>query len=184
MSPDPTGTGRVAPYPAPGTRSRVRNARQLKSLRERSRDARQAALRVIANARRNDRSIAQSIRAVRAEGYPVSKYGVLKYAGEAVERGPGGRLVATSRDRIYRRISLPTAEGNVLVDTRSSRRASLAGQFRNAVKAFLEGRDPDGEGLRRFRGEQVGPVRLLTDLDALERLARQHALEELQEEGS
>src|SRR4051812_635877 len=117
MSPRPKSLRGDAAAWGPGSRSPVRNARQLEALSERSQEARQAALRVIADARRNGRSVAQSIRAQRALGHRVSRYGVVKYAGEAIERGRGGRLVPTARDRIYRRILLPTAEGNVLVDT-------------------------------------------------------------------
>lgn len=162
----------------------VRNARQLEALPARSQRTRQSALAVVARARRDRSSIAQARRSVRADGHRVSRAGVLKYAGPAIERGHRGRLVPTAHDRIYRRIPFLTHDGVQLVDVRSSRRASLIGEYRNAVRAYVEGDDPNGDGLRRFEGKSVGGRRFQTDLDAIDLWARRRELDELNQEGS
>ncbi len=70
------------------------------------------------------------------------------------------------------------------VDIRSSRRTTLAAEHRNAVKAFIEGDDPTGAGLRRFRGKGAGGYALETDLDAIEYWANRAEIDELAQEGS
>ena len=164
--------------------SRVRNARQLEALPEPSKAARKSALSAIARARRDDITIAEAIRRERVAGRHVSMESIWRYAPEAVTRDPQHRLVPTPHDRIYRRIPFLTPDGVAEVDVRSSRRASLVGEFRNALKAFLDGDDPTGAGLRRFRGKRVGGRLLETDLDAIEASARRRELDELNQEGS
>jgi len=173
---------------SPVTRSHpvapVRNAHQLEALPARSQKTRQVALSVVARARRDNSTIARALRAIRAEGHSVSRAGVLKYAGPAIERGKGGRLVPTASDRIYRRVPFLTDEGAELVDVRSSRRATLVGKYRNALRAYVEGDDPNGERVRRFEGKSVGGRRFQTDLDAIDRSAIRRELDELSQEGS
>ena len=166
------------------SRTPVHNSRELEALPARSKRTRQGALSVVARARRDDSTIAHALRAVRSEGHRVSRAGVLKYAGPAIERGRGGRLVPTASDRLYRRVPFLTDEGVQLVDVRSSRRATLVAEYRNAVRAYVEGDDPNGERLRRFGGKSVGGRRFETDLDAIDRWAIRRELDELSQEGS
>ena len=162
----------------------VRNARELESLPGRSKRTRQSALAVIARARRDHTTIAQARLAVRANGIRVSRAGVLKYAGPAIERGPGGRLIPTASDRLYRRVPVLTDKGVILLDVRSSRRATMAADYRNAIRAYLEGDDPNGDGLRRFAGHSVGGERFLTNLDDIDAWAKRGEVDELSTEGS
>jgi hypothetical protein len=95
-----------------------------------------------------------------------------------------GRLVPTQHDRIYRRLQFLTPEGVYEVDVRSSRRATLVGEYKNALKAFIQGDDPTGDGLRRFRGKGAGGRFFATDLDFIEFWARRAEPDELNQEGS
>jgi hypothetical protein len=162
----------------------VRSGRELDSLPARSKQSRQGALAVIAKARNGNLSIAQAIRAVRADGHRVSRESVVKYAGPAIERGRGRRLMPTANDRIYRRVPFLTEQGVQLVDVRSSRRATLVAGYRNAVGAYLTGKDPNGEHVLRFAGRSVGGQRFETDLDVIDRWAARRELDELNTEGS
>jgi len=164
--------------------ARVRNAGELESLPDRSKRTRQGALAVVARARRDHTSIAKALKRVRSEGYRVSRAGVLKYAESAIKHGKGGRLVPTPSDRIYRRVPVLTTTGVELVDVRSSRQATLAAEYRNAVRSFLEGDDPNGDRIRRFQGKSVGGRAFLTDLAAIEQWAIRREPDELGQEGS
>jgi len=164
--------------------SAVRTARDLDALASRSQTARKSALTVVARARNERITIARALTELRREGEHVSRASVLKYASGAIERGPGGRLRSTPSDRIYRRIPFLTPSGVEMVDVRSSRRATLVGQYRNALRAYLEGDDPEGTTIRRFRGKSVGGRPFETDLDAIEAWAARPDSDELNQEGS
>ena len=165
-------------------RAPVRNSRELEALPARSKATRQGALSVVARARRDNSSIARALRAVRSDGHLISRAGVLKYAGPAIERGRGGRLVPTASDRLYRRIPFLTDEGVQFVDVLSSRQATLVAEYRNAMRAYLEGDDPNGERLGRFAGKGAGGARFQTDLDTIDEWATRRELDELSQEGS
>ena len=165
-------------------RGPIRNTRDLEALPERSQAARKGALTVIARARHEHITIAEAIRRERMVGHHISTESVHRYGGPAIARGPGGRLVPTPYDRLFRRLPILTPDGVVEADVRSSRRASLIGEYRNAVRAFLEGDDPTGAGLRRFRGKGAGGHIFLTDFDALEAWANRAEPDELNQEGS
>jgi hypothetical protein len=162
----------------------VRNARQLDALPERSKAARKGALTVVARSRREDTTIAEAIRRERAVGHHVSKESVRRYANEAIARGPGGRLIATPYDRIYRRLPVFGQHGVEQRDVWSSRRATRNGEHRNAIKAYLEGDDPTGSLIRSFRGEGAGGTRFMTDEQAILEWGRRRELDELNQEGS
>lgn len=162
----------------------VRRYEDLQALPARARDARREALRTLARARREGLTIDQAIEAERRAGRHVSRASIERYASEALTRDSVGRLRPTRSDRLYRRFAFLTPEGVVEVDIRSSRQTSLAAEYRNAVKAFLEGQDPTGEGLRRFRGQGASGYPFETDLDAIERWARRQEIDELAQEGS
>ncbi|HLX34544.1 MAG TPA: hypothetical protein VKR30_04805 [Candidatus Limnocylindrales bacterium] len=162
----------------------VRNARELEALPDRSKAARKGALTVIARARREHITIAEAIRREREAGQHISKESVRRYAEAAIARDPRGRFVPTPYDRIYRRLPVLGPEGVVLRDVRSSRRATRNGEHRNAIKAYLEGGDPTGSGIRAFQGEGAGGTPFLTDEQAVLEWGRRRELDDLNQEGS
>jgi hypothetical protein len=83
--------------------------------------------------------------------------------------------MAQSADRLYRRINVITPEGPVLVETRGSRAASLAGRHANAVRKFVE--TGDSGDLRAFQGKTVGGHPFATAPEDLRELARKGAVE-------
>jgi len=108
-----------------------------------------------------------------AQEQGVSPKTVLRYAGSALRKGPGGTYKVRARDAILRPLVLPTSNGLAEVATRDSRSASIAGEYWNAVQVFLQ--TGDDLELRPFRGQYIldaegKRVLLLTDLDELERL--------------
>jgi len=175
----PSIPGRRRPPAGP-----IRNAHELEALSPRSQTTRKNVLTVLASARRDSAGIAPARRALARKGVRVSDASLHKYAGPAIERGRGGRLVPTVHDRLYRRIPFLTEEGVAYVDIRSSRQASLIGEYRNALRAYLGGDDPNGERLGRFAGKGAGGARFQTDLDTIEAWATRRELDELSQEGS
>jgi hypothetical protein len=150
----------------------IRNKRDRDRLGARQLDAWDRAGDALATARRReDRSLA---RAARDEGTTVAT--IRKYYGPAVTRkGERGWWRATEWDRAYRgEIHLLTESGDVLVEARDSRSRALASAYAHAIDDYRHQRDPDGEGLRRFRGRRIGGHRLLDDrdLDLIDELGR------------
>lgn len=99
---------------------------------------------------------------------------VRRYVGEQLHR-ERGRVVASKSDRLFRHMWATTTEGQLWLDVRSSRQASLIGQHRNAVKNFL--RSGDETPLRRFAGVKIGGKELEVRPEVLEELGRTTAPE-------
>ena len=158
--------------------------RDLDDLSGSSKEARKRSLEALARARRDKGSLASALRTLRAEGRPVGYGSLQRYAGPGLTRDERGRLVPTKADHLYRLVPVLTIHGQKLVDTHSSREATIAAEHRNAVRAFYEGDDPSGDDVQRFRGVRVGGELLETDLDVLEQRAYRQEIDLLSEEGS
>lgn len=143
----------------------VQNAAEERRLRPASREARARALEAVSVARRDNLTIRTAARRV-----GVSVATVRKYAAPALRKDVFGRLVPTEADRLYRRVRVIGPEGEAWVDVRGSRRASLVGEYWNAVRRYLA--TGDEAPLARFRGARVGGVELQTEPEAIEELAR------------
>jgi len=99
---------------------------------------------------------------------------VAKYASAQLRR-EGGRMVASTGDRLFRVMRVITTEGTHEVALGGSRQASLVSAHHNAVKHFLN--TGDDEPLRRFAGVKVGGIVLETDPAKLEESGRRGELE-------
>jgi hypothetical protein len=103
----------------------------------------------------------------------VSESSVRRYFGHDLERGPGGRTFAKRSDRSYHGdLRIVSTTGVVERPVRGSNARQSASEHANAVQRFLQGNDPDGEGLQRFVGKRVGGVELETDPARLLELER------------
>jgi hypothetical protein len=103
----------------------------------------------------------------------ISPRTVLRYGGSALKRGGNGRYQAKKTDRLLRMLMIPTPGGPREIAVRSSRAASLLGNYWNAVQAYLE--TGDRTRLAKFQGKSVtdasgAKLPLLTDLNELDRL--------------
>lgn len=94
---------------------------------------------------------------------------VRRHAGAALSR-QGGRYRVAVSDRLYRRMAVPTADGPVEVDVRSSRQASRLGAYYAARNAYLH--TGDASHLARFKNTRIGGHLLPTDPALVERLVR------------
>lgn len=152
-------------------RVRIRGPRDLARLRPRSQEAFANAAEAVSEARRKGTTVAHEVERMRARGIPVSRASVRRYFGDDLERGPGGWSVPKRADRSYHGdLMVISTEGKVEAPVRGSRARTLVSEHANAVGRHLGGDDPDGEGLRRFRGRRVGGYELETDPDRLQRL--------------
>jgi hypothetical protein len=152
-------------------RVRVRGPRDLEQLSPRSREAFLGSAEAVSDARRKRTTIAHEVERLQREGVRVSRYSVRRYFGHDLERGPGGFSVPTRSDRSYHGdLYVISTEGVVARPVRGSEARTLISEHANAVGQYLSGRDPDGEGLHRFRGRRVAGVELETDLDRLDLL--------------
>ena len=78
----------------------------------------------------------------------------------------------------YHRVVPYLADGRKRwVHVYSRDRASLISQHWHAIRRFLEGWDPDGDGLREFERIRVAGRRLETDLSVIEVLGLEGELE-------
>ena len=103
----------------------------------------------------------------------ISPRTVLRYGRSALKRGGNGRYQATKTDRLLRMLMIPTPGGPREIAVRSSRAASLLGDYWNAVQGYLE--TGDKSRLAKFQGKSVtdasgAKLPLLTDLNELDRL--------------
>jgi hypothetical protein len=103
----------------------------------------------------------------------VSPRTVLRYGGSALKKDTNGRYQATKTDRLLRMLMIPTPGGPREIAVRSSRTASLLGNYWNAVQAYLE--TGDKARLAKFQGKSVtdasgAKIPLLTDVNELDRL--------------
>ncbi len=122
-----------------------------------------------------------AISRMRADGFSLSQasreYGidrrkVLKLAGRALRKAKG-RYVAKASDRLLRILVVPTPDGLREVALRDSRQASQLAEYWDAVQRYLQ--KGDESALRKFRGKRIKdaegkPIRLLTNLEELDRL--------------
>lgn len=136
-----------------------------RSSSKRSLEARGRAIEAINLARRKNLTIRTAARET-GVGIPT----IHRYASSAITKDAFGRLVPTSADRLRRRIRVVGPEGEMFVDTRGSRRASMVGEYWNAVRNYLL--TGDEVPLQRFRGQRVARVELETDPDVIDELAR------------
>lgn len=98
---------------------------------------------------------------------------VQRLAPSALRKLRNGRWVARPHDRLLRVLVNPTQKGLHEIGVRDSRQASLLGKYWVAVERYRD--TGDTSVLREFRGKYVIDTngkrnRLLTDLDALNRL--------------
>ena len=99
---------------------------------------------------------------------------VIKNVGPVLQRGPAGEWRARASDRLPRIMKALAPEGEVRVLVTDSKRASLIGQYGNAVNKWRE--TGDRRDLDRFEGRIVTTVQgqrvpLVTDEAALRRLS-------------
>jgi hypothetical protein len=131
--------------------------------------ARKQALEAVGLMRREGFSLTRA--ASRADTTPAA---VLRHAGAALVRSPGGRYQPTPDDRLFRPLRALTTEGEVELDLPNSRDASLVGRHWAAIGLLLE--KSDERTLEGFRGCRVGGFVLETDPDVIEELARRGEL--------
>lgn len=154
-------------------RVRIRGPRDLAGLSPRSREAFLNAAEVVSEARRRQTTIADEVARLHGQGVRVSRASVRRYFGHDLERGPGGRSVPKRADRSYHGdLWVISTEGVVARPVRGSRARELVSAQAHAVQRYLQGDDPDGEGLERFEGRRVAGVELETDRDRLDELFR------------
>jgi hypothetical protein len=152
-------------------RNPIRGRRDLERLPSRSVDAWDRAGNAVARSRSEGISLAASARLEHTTVATIRQY----YPESLTRIGERGWWRATAWDRAYRGlVHLTTTQGDVLVELRSSRLRSLASEHARAIRAYLLNLDPDGEGLRRFRGKDIRGYRLLDDrdLDLIDELDR------------
>ena len=154
----------------------IRGARELARLSERQREAWERAGSALALARREGMSLRAAARKEKTTVGTVRRY----YPSAVWHRGERGWWHATERDRAYRgEVHVITADGDLLLELRSSHTRSLASEHALAVKDYLDGRDREGRGLRLFRGRRIARHRLLDDrdLDLIDELERRGELD-------
>lgn len=160
-------------------RLRIRGPKDLARLPVRSQEAFLNSAEVVSESRRKRTTIAQEVERLRRQGEHVSRESVRRFFGHDLERGPGGWSVPKPADRSYHGdLQVISTDGVVARPLRGSRARQLVAEHANAVKAYLRGDDPDGEGLDRFSGLRVGGVELETDRDQLEELERRGELDD------
>jgi hypothetical protein len=150
---------------------RIRGPRDLARLSARSREAFANAAQVVTDARRHGTSIGDEVERKRAQGVRISRETVRRYFGQDLER-QRGRLVPKQSDRSYHGDMLVlSTDGVIARPLRGSNVRRLVAEHANAVRGYLNGDDPDGEGLQRFAGRRVGGVVLQADPAGIDLLA-------------
>ena len=82
----------------------------------------------------------------------------------------GRRTVASTTDRLYRRMVVLTPDGRREVDVRSSAQASRVAAHWNAMDTYL--RTGNSQPLRKFGSMRIGGFALATSLGQIEEYAR------------
>jgi hypothetical protein len=129
-----------------------------------------AALEALSMARTEQRTI----RSAAAE-VGISYRKTMRYIRPATERDVFGRTVAKKADRLFRPMEILSEDGPVERAVYGSRKASRLGAYDSALGRFLAG---DANALRPFRGERAARIRLATEPDLVEGLARSGVLDE------
>jgi hypothetical protein len=114
-----------------------------------------------------------------ARGAGISSRVARSLLTSALRRDEHGRLVAVQHDRFFRLLVIPGERGPREVAVRSSTVASRLGAYAAAVQKYLT--TGDASTLMPFRRERLlnaqgRPIRLLTNLRALNRLGHAGAL--------
>jgi hypothetical protein len=148
--------------------ARVTGPASYQRLRPKTREARFRALEAVSLMRTENLSLTAAARAAGTTGATVRRY-----AGPALTQH-GRRTVATTSDRMYRRMRVLTPDGPQEVDVRSSAQASRVGSHWNAVDAYL--RTGHTAGFRKFTTMRIGGVALATDPEQIEAYARRGEL--------
>jgi hypothetical protein len=142
----------------------VRNRRQLEALTLAEKEARERVLEAVSEARRSGTSLT---RATREAGTTIAT--LLRYGAPAVERLPNRRYRVLPSDRLYRPIQVVSVAGLVIVDTHSSRQATLASAHARAIDKY--GLSGDEHLLDPFRGKGISVYQFETDPARLAALA-------------
>jgi hypothetical protein len=143
----------------------IGNRDALAKLPTSAREARQAALDVLAEARRTGGDISAI-----ADREGVTVDAVRWWTVGAVRKGKGGYTV-TKGDRLFRPMFVYSAGRAEPVDVRGDKVSSDIGRYHAAIKHFVD--SGDSSRLAKFRGRSVGGLELETDLDVIDELARQ-----------
>jgi hypothetical protein len=131
--------------------------------------ARRQALEALGLMRRDGLSLRRA--AARAETTPAA---VIRHAGPALARTPGGRYRAAPADHLFRPLLVLTTSGLVELDISDSAVASVIGSHWSAIGRFLE--TGDATRLGPFRGRRIGRFVLETDPALIEELGRRGEL--------
>lgn len=136
--------------------------------RERINNARDRSLHALADMRHG----ATLSQAARDRG--VTRRTIKKYVGSALlQNRPGGRIRATKNDRFVRYLKIPGPHGPVDIKPQGSKQATEVAKYKAAVTRFLGG---DVKALAPWRGKRIAGVGLVTDPQALKRLAKDELL--------
>ena len=134
------------------------------SLRPAAQEARFRALDALSQMRNENMSLTA---AAHASGTTAKT--VRRYAGAALTQH-GRRTVASTTDRLYRRMVVLTPDGRREVDVRSSAQASRVAAHWNALDTYL--RTGNSQPLRKFGSMRIGGFALATSLGQIEEYAR------------
>lgn len=143
---------------------------QLRWLHPSERLARRHAFEALSSMRTRGLSLEQASR--EAHTTPSA---VIRHAGPAVRHLDSGRYRPTAGDRLYRPLRVLTTDGEVDIDTRGSRVASLVAAHQNAVKHFLA--TGNTTVLEPFVGKKVQGHELETRPEVIEERGHRGELE-------
>jgi hypothetical protein len=143
---------------------RVTGPASYERLRPATREARFRALEAVSRMRTENLSLTA---AARAAGTTAAT--VRRYAAPGLTQH-GRRTVATSTDRMYRRMVVLTPDGRREVDVRSSAQASRVAAHWNAMDTYL--RTGDSKALHRFANRRIGGLALASIPEQVEAYAR------------
>ncbi len=130
--------------------------------------ARTRALRALA-AMRHGASISRA-----ARENSVAPRTIKRYARAALlQDRPGGRIRATSSDRLVRHLQLPGPNGPIEITAHGSRQASEFAKYKAAVNRLLRG---ERNALAHWHGKKIDGIQLITDTDTLVSQARNELL--------
>jgi len=147
---------------------RVTGPASYESLRPAAQEARFRALDALSQMRNDNMSLTAA-----AHASATTAKTVRRYAGAALTQH-GRRTVASTTDRLYRRMVVLAPDGRREVDVRSSAQASRVGAHWNAIDAYL--RTGDTKALRKFTNTKIGGLPLATSLGPIEDYARRGEL--------
>jgi len=150
-------------------RRKRRNARlaRISLLSERTQSAREKALHVLSDLRRDPNlTLTQA-----AKNREISPDTIRKHIGsELVQEGPGGRIRVTQSDRLQATLNIPSDKPDVLIPihTSSSRERYLVGEWFASINEASRG---DFTRLKQFpKGIVIDGVRLPTEPHEVQRI--------------